>query len=170
MNSELCHKKPPPSLTGARRHDGASGAAGAPLALKSWSHLRPNTVNPAKIQPGCRPRPQEPSLFDRCRRQIGTASEKSEKQPASNDAELLPSTLLSPGIAPSSRYNAIRALARALRSPSFRTRPSKKLHYRYHENIFSNPAPQPQFHVQALGIMPLWQLSGPRARSSLAFP
>ena len=125
-------------------------------------------------------RPQKPSVFDRHQRHITArnSEQNSEKQPATNGAELLPSTLLSPGIAPSSRYNAIRALARAgrgqeiaLRSPSFRTRPSKKLYYRYHEKYpLESGSAATIFTFKALGIMPSWQFSGPRVRSSLVPP
>jgi hypothetical protein len=81
--------------------------------------------------------------------------------------------LLSPGIAPSSRYNAIQVLARAADRITIRVLPhspfeefalpisgkiSSQIRLRGHN-----------FQVQALDIMPSWQLSGPRVRSSLAF-
>ena len=79
------------------------------VAVRAESYLKSAgiadiAVNPAKIQPGGMSRPQKPSVFDRHQRQITArnSEQNSEKQPATNGAELLPSTLLSPGIAPSS--------------------------------------------------------------------
>jgi hypothetical protein len=58
----------------------------------------------------------------------------------------------------------------ALRSPSFRTRPSKKIALAISQKKIAQVRLRSHnVHVQALGIMPLWQLSGRRVRSSLAF-
>ena len=49
--------------------------------------------------------------------------------------------------------------------------PFEEIAYRYHEKYpLESGSAATIFTFKALGIMPSWQLSGPRMRSSLAFP
>jgi hypothetical protein len=98
-------------------------------------------VNPAKIQPGGGPRPQKPSLFDWNQRQITARNSEQEQRKNSRQATALSCcdfafswhcAVISVQV-DSSAGAGRRGQQIALRSPSFRTRPSKNLHYRYQE-------------------------------------